>query len=156
MYDFETKGGDHVALRPELTASIVRAFVEHRPTTPWKVWAPGPNFRYERPQKGRYRQFDQVDVEVLGTADPEVDVEVIALGWRFYEALGLRQVSLDLNTLGDPGDRPRYLDALRAHFDGRPRCAVRAEPARRCTENPLRVLDSKRPGGRRAGRPPPR
>lgn len=144
MYDFETKGGDRVALRPELTASIVRAFVEHRPPTPWKVWATGPCFRYERPQKGRYRQFEQVDVEVLGTADPDVDVEVIALGWRFYEALGLRQVRLELNTLGDPGDRPRYLDALRAHFATN--LDALSEQSRETLErNPLRVLDSKRP-----------
>jgi histidyl-tRNA synthetase len=142
MYDFETKGGDRVALRPELTASIVRAFVEHRPPTPWKVWSAGPAFRYERPQKGRYRQFDQVDVEVLGTDDPEVDVEVIALAWRFYEALGLRQVTLEINSLGDAGDRQRYADALRAHFGA----AELSEQSRETLErNPLRVLDSKRP-----------
>jgi histidyl-tRNA synthetase len=144
MYDFETKGGDRVALRPELTASIVRGFVEHRPTTPWKVWATGSCFRYERAQKGRYRQFDQVDVEVLGTADPEVDVEVITLGWRLYEALGLRQVTLELNTLGDPGDRPRYLDALRAHF-GAHLDALSEQSRVTLEKNPLRVLDSKRP-----------
>jgi histidyl-tRNA synthetase len=144
MYDFETKGGDRVALRPELTASIVRGFVQHRPTTPWKVWAAGPCFRYENVQKGRYRQFDQVDVEVLGSADPDVDVEVIALGWRFYEALGLRQVTLELNTLGDPGDRPRYLEALRTHFGGH--LDALSEQSRLTLEkNPLRVLDSKRP-----------
>ena len=144
MYDFETKGGDRVALRPELTASIVRAFVEHRPATPWKVWAAGPAFRYERAQKGRYRQFDQVDVEVLGTEDPEVDIEVIALGWRFYESLGLRQVSLDLNTLGDPGDRPRYLEALREHF-GADLDGLSEQGRETLAKNPLRVLDSKRP-----------
>jgi len=144
MYDFQTKGGDHVALRPELTASIVRAFVEHRPTMPWKVWATGSCFRYERAQKGRYRQFDQVDLEVLGTADPEVDIEVVALGWRFYETLGLRQVSLDLNTLGDPGDRPRYLDALRSYF-GANLDALSEQSRTTLERNPLRVLDSKRP-----------
>lgn len=141
MYDFETKGGDRVALRPEQTASVARAFVEHRPPPPWKVWYAGPNFRYERPQKGRYRQFDQVGVEILGTDDPEADVEVIAIAWRFYEALGLRQVALDVNSLGDPGDRHRYADALRSHF-----AAVDlSEQARQTLErNPLRVLDSKR------------
>ena len=70
---------------------MCRAFVEHRPPTPWKVWIAGSNFRYERPQRGRYRQFDQVDIEVIGSDDPYVDVEVIALGWRFFERLGLRR-----------------------------------------------------------------
>lgn len=141
MYELETKGGDRLALRPELTASLVRAFVEHSPPTPWKVWYAGPNFRYERPQKGRYRQFDQVDVEVMGTEDPEADVEVIALAWRFFEVLGLRQVTLKVNSLGDRDDRRRYADALRAHFTD----ALLSEQARATLErNPLRVLDSKR------------
>jgi len=144
MYDFETKGGDRVALRPELTASIIRAFVELRPPTPWKVWCAGPNFRYERPQKGRYRQFDQVDVELVGTDDPAADVEVIALGWRFYEALGLRQVTLEINSLGDPGDRGRYVEALRGWFEAN--LADLSEQSRETLgRNPLRVLDSKRP-----------
>ena len=151
MYDFETKGGDRVALRPELTASLVRAFVEHRPPTPWKVWYAGPNFRYERPQKGRYRQFDQVDVEILGTDDPEADVEVIALGWRFYEALGLRQVTLKVNSLGDPGDRARYVEALRAHFEAN-LDALSEQSRETLGRNPLRVLDSKRPEDARARR----
>ncbi len=80
MYDFVDKGGRHVALRPEQTASVCRAFVELRPQTPWKTWYSGPNFRYEKPQRGRYRQFDQVGIEVLGADDPYLDVEVIALG----------------------------------------------------------------------------
>lgn len=144
MYDFETKGGDRVALRPELTASVVRAFVEHGPPTPWKAWYAGPMFRYERPQKGRYRQFDQVGVELLGTDDPEADVEVVALGWRFYEALGLRQVTLKLNTLGAPGDRPRYLEVLREHFEAN-LDALSEQSRETLAKNPLRVLDSKRP-----------
>ena len=80
MYDFVDKGDRHIALRPEMTASVCRAFAEHRPTTPWKVFYSGSNFRYEKPQRGRYRQFDQVGVEVLGVDDPNLDVEVIALG----------------------------------------------------------------------------
>ena len=100
MYDFVDKGGRHVALRPELTASVCRAFVQHRPLTPWKVWYTGSQFRYEKPQRGRYRQFDQVGIEVLGADDPYLDVEVIALGWEFYRALGLSQVTLLLNSLG--------------------------------------------------------
>jgi len=144
MYAFETKGGDKVALRPEQTASVVRSFVEHRPTTPWKAWYAGPNFRYERPQKGRYRQFEQVGVEVIGTDDPEADIEVVALGWRFFEALGLRQVTLKLNTLGDRADRARYADALRVHF-GAAREALSEQSRATLEINPLRVLDSKRP-----------
>jgi histidyl-tRNA synthetase len=145
MYDFHDKGDRHLALRPEATASIVRAYVQHRPPTPWKVWCAGPNFRYEKPQRGRYRQFDQVNIEVLGVDDPYLDVEVIALGWRFYAALGLRQVTLLLNSLGEPADRARYVEALRAHF-GAHLDALSAESRETLTRNPLRVLDSKRDG----------
>ena len=143
MYQFTDLGGRHVALRPELTASVCRAFVQHRPPTPWKTWCAGPSFRYEKPQRGRYRQFDQVDIEVLGVDDPYVDVEVIALGWRFFEALGLRQVTLLLNSLGEPADRARYVDALRAHFEAH-LDALSAESRETLARNPLRVLDSKR------------
>ena len=143
MYDFFDKGGRHVALRPELTASVCRAFVQHRPQTPWKVWYTGSQFRYEKPQRGRYRQFDQVGIEVLGAEDPYLDVEVIALGWEFYRALGLRQVSLLLNSLGEPADRARYVAALRAHFEAH-RDSLSAESRTTLEKNPLRVLDSKR------------
>ncbi|MBI4884066.1 MAG: histidine--tRNA ligase [Actinobacteria bacterium] len=143
MYDFIDKGGRHVALRPELTASICRAFVQHRPTTPWKVWSTGSQFRYERPQRGRFRQFDQVDIEVLGADDPYVDVEVIALGWEFYRALGLRQVALQINTLGEPDDRARYVEALRVHFQAK-FDSLSPESQATSQKNPLRVLDSKR------------
>src|SRR5690606_33961037 len=84
MYRFTDNGGRDVALRPEFTAGVCRSFAQQRPTTPWKVWLAGPNFRYEKPQRGRYRQFDQIDLEVLGSDDPYVDVEVIAVGWRFF------------------------------------------------------------------------
>jgi histidyl-tRNA synthetase len=143
MYDFVDKGGRHVALRPELTASVCRAFVQHRPTTPWKVWYTGSQFRYEKPQRGRYRQFDQVGIEVLGADDPYLDVEVIALGWEFYRALGLQQVRLLLNSLGEPDDRARYVAALQAYFESR---VDDLSPESRTTlqKNPLRVLDSKR------------
>ena len=141
MYDFVDKGDRHVALRPEQTASVCRAFVQHRPTTPWKAWYAGPNFRYEKPQRGRYRQFDQVGVEVLGPEDPFVDVEVITLGWEFYRRLGLRQVELKLNSLGEPEDRARYVEALRAHFAG---AALSEQSRETLARNPLRVLDSKR------------
>jgi histidyl-tRNA synthetase len=143
MYDFVDKGDRHIALRPEMTASVCRAFAEHRPTTPWKIWYTGSNFRYEKPQRGRYRQFDQVGVEVLGADDANLDVEVIALASEFYARLGLRRVTLMVNSLGEPDDRARYVDALREHFvavgDGL------SEQSRATLErNPLRVLDSKR------------
>jgi histidyl-tRNA synthetase len=144
MYDFIDKGERHVALRPEQTASVCRAFVQHRPATPWKVWYAGPNFRYEKPQRGRYRQFDQVGVEVLGADDPYLDVEVIALGWHFYESLGLRRVRLLINSLGEPDDRTRYVDALRVYF-GEHSERLSSQSRDTLARNPLRVLDSKRP-----------
>ena len=143
MYDFEDKGGRRIALRPEQTARVCRAFVEHRPVTPWKVWYAGPNFRYEKPQQGRYRQFDQVGVEVLGVDDPQLDAEVISLAVDFYRRLGLRGLRLSLNSLGDTGDRDRYAEALRQHF-GSNLDALSAESRATLDRNPLRVLDSKR------------
>jgi histidyl-tRNA synthetase len=143
MYDFVDKGDRHVALRPEFTASVCRAFVEHRPNLPWKVWYSGPNFRYEKPQRGRYRQFDQVGVEVLGVNDPFLDVEVITLGWDFYRRVGLRQVTLLVNSLGEPGDRARYIEALRAHFTAAGD-SLSEQSRTTLAKNPLRVLDSKR------------
>ena len=143
MYDFEDKGGGHVALRPELTASVCRAFVQHKPVVPWKVWYAGSMFRYEKPQRGRYRQFDQVGIEVLGADDPYLDVEVIALGWEFYKALGLQQVNLLVNSLGEPDDRARYVAALTAHFEAH-LDALSPESRVTLQKNPLRVLDSKR------------
>src|SRR3954463_13814029 len=144
MYDFVDKGGRHVALRPELTASVCRAFVQHRPLVPWKVWYAGSQFRYEKPQRGRYRQFDQVGIEVLGVDDPYLDAEVIALGWRFFAALGLGRVTLLLNSLGEPSDRARYVAALREHFAAH-RDALSPESRATLDRNALRVLDSKRP-----------
>jgi histidyl-tRNA synthetase len=144
MYDFTDKGGRHIALRPEHTASVCRAFAQHRPTPPWKVWYSGPNFRYERPQAGRYRQFDQVGIEVLGVDDSQLDVEVISLGWDFYKSIGLSKVSLIVNSLGDAGDRGRYVEALGAYFKSHS-ATLSAEALATLERNPLRVLDSKRP-----------
>lgn len=141
MYDFVDKGDRHVALRPEWTASVCRAFVEHHPLTPWKTWYSGPNFRYEKPQRGRYRQFDQVGIEVLGADDPYLDVEVIALGWEFFHRLGLRRVDLIVNSLGEPDDRARYVAALQQHFE---QSDLTTESRDTLARNPLRVLDSKR------------
>jgi histidyl-tRNA synthetase len=143
MYDFVDKGGRHIALRPELTASVCRAFVQHHPLTPWKVWYTGSQFRYEKPQRGRYRQFDQVGIEVLGADDPFLDVEVISLGWEFYQALGLRQVTVLLNSLGEPADRAAYVTALQAYFQAN-LDALSPESVATLAKNPLRVLDSKR------------
>ena len=143
MYDFEDKGGRRVALRPEQTASVCRAFVQHRPTTPWKVWYAGPNFRYEKPQQGRYRQFDQVGIEVLGVEDPHLDAEVIALASQFYARLGLTNVQLSINSLGDAGDRQRFADVLRIYFESHID-RLSEESRITLTKNPLRVLDSKR------------
>ncbi|MEX2660157.1 MAG: histidine--tRNA ligase [Acidimicrobiales bacterium] len=144
MYDFEDKGGRHLVLRPEGTAGVVRTFVQHRPTTPWKVWYAAPNFRYERPQAGRYRQHHQLGVEALGTDDPDLDVEVISLAADLYAAVGLRRVELALNSLGDARCRPAYREALSAHLAGRSGNLC-DEHRERWSENPLRVLDCKRP-----------
>jgi histidyl-tRNA synthetase len=143
MYDFEDKGGRRVALRPEQTASVCRAFVEHRPTTPWKVWYSGPNFRYEKPQQGRYRQFDQVGIEVLGVNDPLLDAEVIALAATFFTRLGLKDVQLAVNSLGDEGDREKYSVALHQYFSSN-LAQLSEESQITLQKNPLRVLDSKR------------
>jgi histidyl-tRNA synthetase len=144
MYELTDKGGRRLALRPEGTAPVVRAFVEHRPTTPWKVWYVAPHFRHERPQKGRYRQHHQLGAEVLGVDDPEVDIEVIALASGFFSALGLSRVTLAINSLGDEVCRPGYLDALRTYLRSH-QDQLCADSAARVEDNPLRVLDCKRP-----------
>jgi histidyl-tRNA synthetase len=142
MYVFQDRGERDYALRPEGTAPIVRAFIQHHPTTPFKAWYFTPAFRYERPQAGRYRQHHQLGVEVLGTDDPAVDVEVITLAQRFYEALGLTRFRLLLNSMGHLECRGAYVELLRAYL------AEHAEEL--CDEhrktwsvNPLRVLDCK-------------
>src|SRR5437762_3870563 len=120
MYDFEDKGGRRIALRPEGTASVVRAWVQHRPTAvPWKVWYSAPMFRYERPQAGRYRQHEQLGLEALGSDDADLDVEVIALQAGFYAALGLQRVLLVINSLGDENCKPAYLETLSAYLQER-------------------------------------
>jgi histidyl-tRNA synthetase len=144
MYDFEDKGGRHLALRPEVTASVVRAFIQHRPTTPWKAWYAGSNFRYESPQAGRYREFHQVGIEAFGVADPDLDVEVMALGWEFYQAVGITQRELLVNSLGDGTCRPGYRALLVAYLTAR-RGELCDEHRDRIEDNPLRVLDCKRP-----------
>ena len=144
MYIFQDRGQRTYALRPEGTASIVRAFVQHQPTTPYKAWYVTPAFRYERPQAGRYRQHHQLGVEVLGSDDPAVDVEVIALAERFYRALGLQRFRLLINSMGHDVCRAAYLVLLRAHLE---KNADRLcdEHRKTWSENPLRVLDCKDP-----------
>jgi histidyl-tRNA synthetase len=144
MYDFTDKGGEHIALRPEGTASVARAFVQHHPTVPWKVWYAAPSFRYERPQKGRVRQHHQVGVEALGPDDADLDVEVIVLLWDFYAALGLRAVSLVVNSMGDLAGRAAYLEALRRHLRTN-RADLDPADAEKIEDFPMRVLDTKRP-----------
>jgi len=143
MYDFVDKGERHISLRPEMTASVCRSFAQHRPTVPWKVYYAGSNFRYEKPQRGRYRQFDQVGIEVLGVDDAQLDVEVIALAWDFYRRLGLRQVDLIVNSLGEPDERAAYVEALRTYFVAAGD-ALTEQSRATLDRNPLRVLDSKR------------
>jgi histidyl-tRNA synthetase len=143
MYDFDDKGGRRIALRPEGTASVVRAFVQHQPLLPWKVWYATPAFRYENVQAGRYRQHHQVGLELLGSADPDADVEVIALGAEFLRALGLRQVELQLNTMGTVADRVRYVEELRTWLLGR-LGDLAEEDREKAEHHPMRALDSKR------------
>ena len=143
LYDFTDKGGRQLALRADGTASVARAFAQHQPATPWKVWYVAPNFRYERPQKGRYRQHWQVGVEVLGVDDPTVDVEVIALAHTFYrDDLGLQHTRLLVNSMGDAETRSRYRDVLLGYW--REHASLLGDEMARAEANPLRVLDSKR------------
>ena len=142
MYEFEDRGGRRLALRPEGTASVVRAFVQNHPPVPWKCWYLAPNFRAERPQKGRYRQHYQVGAEVLGVDDPDVDVEVIALVWGFLRDLGLSQTRLLLNSMGDADSRARHRDVLLEYLRGH--AELLGDEIARAETNPLRVLDSKR------------
>ena len=119
MYTFKDRGGEDVTLRPENTAGVVRAVLSNGliQSTPLKFFYSGPMFRYERPQKGRFRQFHQIGVELIGVAQAQGDIEVIALGSRILDALGVRQRTvLELNTLGDPASRAAYRDALVSYF----------------------------------------
>src|SRR5258708_35218486 len=151
MYSFTDRGGENVTLRPENTAGVVRAVLSNGLTqsTPLKFFYSGPMFRYERPQKGRFRQFHQIGVELLGVPQPQADIEVIALGQRILGALGIAdKVVLELNTLGDPESRAAYRDALVAYFSAR-LSELSEDSRRRLERNPLRILDSKDPGDQR-------
>lgn len=150
MYSWtDAMNGDALTLRPEITAGIVRAMVEHNAlyNGPLRVWSTGPVFRHERPQKGRYRQFHQLDVEVLGLPGPDVDAELILLVRRLWEELGLeigRHVRLELNSLGQPAERAAHRAALVAYFTQH-QDRLDDDSRRRLLTNPLRILDSKNP-----------
>jgi histidyl-tRNA synthetase len=151
MYSFEDRGGDPITLRPEATAGVCRALVTNGLTQslPQKVFCAGPMFRYERPQKGRYRQFHQIDIELIGSAEPLADAEVIACGWDILQALGVaRETVLEINTLGDKESRAAYREALVAYFTAH-QATLSADSLARLDRNPLRILDSKDEGDRR-------
>ncbi|MDE7510955.1 histidine--tRNA ligase [Pediococcus pentosaceus] len=147
MYDFDDKGGRHIALRPEGTAGVVRAFVENKlygpeHQKPVKVYYMGPMFRYERPQSGRLREFHQIGVEAFGSDSPKIDVETIMMGMDFLKKLKVSRLKLVINTLGDKESRDRYrqalIDYLEPHFE-----ELSDDSKARLHKNPLRVLDSK-------------
>ncbi len=145
MYTFADRGGDSLTLRPENTAGICRALVSNGLTQslPQRVFYAGPMFRYERPQKGRYRQFHQIGCELIGPAEPLADAEVIACGWDILSALGIaHDVTLEINTLGDRESRDAYRAALVAYFSAH-RDALSEDSRTRLDRNPLRILDSK-------------
>lgn len=142
MYSFEDKGGRSLTLRPEGTASVVRAFLNSGMQSEAKLAYSGPMFRYERPQAGRRRQFYQTGVEYLATSAPDADAEVIEIGYRFLEEVGLADVEVALNSIGDAVCRPDYLNVLRSYLDGN-RDLLCDESLRTLETNPLRVLDCK-------------
>jgi histidyl-tRNA synthetase len=147
MYSFEDSlNGDQLTLRPEGTASCVRAVLQHNLlyNAPQRLYYQGQMFRHERPQKGRYRQFHQVGVEALGFAGPDIDAEQIVMCARLWKKLGLRDVSLQINSLGDVAARQRHRDKLIAYFEQHKE-ALDAEAQRRLYSNPLRILDTKNP-----------
>ncbi|KQM61844.1 MULTISPECIES: histidine--tRNA ligase [unclassified Sphingomonas] len=150
MYSFEDRGGDSLTLRPEFTAGIARAYL----TEGWQQFAPlklathGPVFRYERPQKGRYRQFHQIDAEVIGAAEPMADVELLAMADQLLKELGIADgVTLQLNTLGDAETRDAWRTALVEHFEAH-RGDLSEDSLKRLDKNPMRILDSKDPRDR--------
>jgi len=151
MYTFPDRGGDSLTLRPEFTAGLARAFL----TEGWQQYAPlklatsGPVFRYERPQKGRFRQFHQIDAEVIGAPEPAADVELLVLADQLLRELGIEGVTLQLNTLGDADTRDAWRAALVAHFEAH-RGDLSEDSLTRLDKNPLRILDSKDPRDRPA------
>ena len=147
MYSFEDRGGESITLRPELTAGICRAYLSEgwQQHAPLKVATHGSAFRYERPQKGRFREFHQLDAEIIGAAEPQADVEILSLGYQLLQELGIADgVTLELNTLGDPETREKWRASLVDYFEAH-RADLSEDSAARLERNPLRILDSKDP-----------
>jgi histidyl-tRNA synthetase len=145
MYSFEDRGGESITLRPEFTAGICRAFVSEgwQQHAPLKIATHGSAFRYERPQKGRFREFHQLDAEIIGAAEPQADVEILSLGYQLLTELGIADgVTLELNTLGDPETRDAWRSALVDYFHAH-RAELSEDSVERLQRNPLRILDSK-------------
>lgn len=150
MYTFEDRGGEQVTLRPEYTAGIARAFISNglQQSMPCKFYSYGPIFRYERPQKGRMRQFHQMDVEILGVPEAQADIEVLAIGSDLLNELGIGEhITLELNSLGDPESRVAYRDALVDYFTSF-KSKLSEDSLTRLEKNPMRILDSKDDGDR--------
>ncbi len=146
MYTFVDRSGDSLTLRPEATAGVVRAGISNGllHNQQQRVWTMGPMFRYERPQKGRYRQFHQLDVEALGYAGPDVDAELILMGARLWKALGIEELKLEINSLGTVDSRQAYREKLMEYFAAH-RDQLDEDSERRLESNPFRILDSKNP-----------
>jgi histidyl-tRNA synthetase len=146
MYTFVDQGGESLTLRPEATAGIVRALISNGMLrgARHKLWCAGPMFRHEKPQKGRYRQFHQIDVEAIGFSGPDVDAELIALTARLWQRLGITRVRLQINSLGTPAERAAYRSKLVEYFRQH-HSRLDADSVRRLEGNPLRILDSKNP-----------
>ncbi|MFI4939153.1 MAG: histidine--tRNA ligase [Burkholderiales bacterium] len=147
MYSFEdSMNGDALTLRPESTAGVVRAAIEHNLTYdgPKRLWYSGPMFRHERPQRGRYRQFHQVGAEAIGFSGPDIDAELIMLCQRLWDDLGLQDIRLEINSIGDAAERNRHRADLIAYFEQH-QDVLDAEAKRRLHANPLRILDTKNP-----------
>jgi histidyl-tRNA synthetase len=147
MYSFEDRGGESITLRPEFTAGICRAYLSEgwQQFAPLKVAAHGSAFRYERPQKGRFREFHQLDAEIIGAAEPQADVELLAFGYQLLQELGIAEgVTLELNTLGDPETREAWRTSLIDYFEGH-KADLSEDSVSRLARNPLRILDSKDP-----------
>lgn len=145
MYTFRTKGGDLVALRPEFTAGVVRSYVEHGMFSlpqPVKLWTTGPLFRHERPQAGRYRQFNQFNFEALGDKSPSIDGQIIQMCYDILKDLGFKNVSIEVNSMGDSECRPYFKKILAGYFKSH-KSALCSDCQRRLKENPLRLLDCK-------------
>ena len=146
MYTFDDRSGDSLTLRPEATAGLVRAMISNGllHNQRQKVWTTGPMFRHERPQKGRYRQFYQLDVEAFGYAGPDMDAELILMTARLWQRLGIQRLTLNINSLGTPQSRQVYRDTLRQYFSGH-KDQLDEDSLRRLEGNPLRILDTKNP-----------